>query len=143
MNSAERTELEGLRRYFQACENAFGKQHWNADAILDHFNEDGSLKGEGKWRGKEIHDWLLKWQAAQDELNAVEFSGESHAVERAEVERDAERYRWLRDRINWRDEEDRVGTYRAWTHCDYRREKPSSESIDEYIDAALQRESKP
>lgn len=74
MKDAEQQELAKLRQYFQICENAFGRQHWNADAILDHFNDDGSLKGEGVWRGKEIHSWLLKWLDAQRELNAIDFS---------------------------------------------------------------------
>ena len=58
------------------------------------------------------------------------------------VERDAnaERYLWLRTRINWRDVEERgintVTRYRAWTHCDYRVNPPTSEHIDDYIDAA-------
>lgn len=70
-------ERDALKRYFDACENQFGRQHWNADAILDHFNADGSLKGDGKWRGKEIHGWLKKWIEAQDCLNAVDFTEEA------------------------------------------------------------------
>ena len=61
----------------------------------------------------------------------------------AEAERDAERYRWLRVRINFRDQlvrsEDGHGPstkWRAWVHDDYRENPPVSEHIDEYIDAA-------
>lgn len=75
VNAQEEAELAGLRRYFKACEDVFGRQHWCADAVLDHFNEDGSLKGTGEWRGKAIHDWLLRWQSAQAAMNAIEFSG--------------------------------------------------------------------
>lgn len=54
---------------------------------------------------------------------------------------DAERYRWLRERINWEDKWDlRRGIVprreRHWTHYDYRADAPASEHIDEYIDAA-------
>lgn len=63
--------------------------------------------------------------------------------------RDAARYRWLRDRINWRDGEMGMSTARtapiityktrSWTHQDVRpeAERPVSEHIDEYIDGQL------
>lgn len=57
---------------------------------------------------------------------------------------DAARYRWLRDRINFRDQfvrsEDGKGLstkWRAWVHDDYRENPPASEHIDEYIDGQL------
>lgn len=54
---------------------------------------------------------------------------------------DAERYRWLRERINW---EDRIIEHpgfaprcdRFWVHYDTREIRPDSEHIDDYIDAA-------
>jgi len=59
----------------------------------------------------------------------------------AELEKDAARYRWLRDRINWRDEEvttnQLVSKVRFWTHWDWRESPPASEHIDEYIDGCL------
>lgn len=62
----------------------------------------------------------------------------------AEAERDAARYRWLRERINFRDQfvrsEDGRGIsskWRAWVHDDYRENPPASEHIDEYIDTEL------
>ncbi len=68
------------------------------------------------------------------------------ALERLEKENgrlrvDAERYRWLRTRINWSEQEDRhlnsLQRYRAWTHRDYRYKRPESEHIYDYIDAAI------
>ena len=59
----------------------------------------------------------------------------------AAAERDAERYRWLRERINWRDKRENnlnlIECYRSWEHRDYRSSPPESEHIDEYIDAAI------
>jgi hypothetical protein len=62
-------------------------------------------------------------------------------AELAEARRDAERYRWLRERINWEDKWDLRSSIvpqreRHWTHRDYRADAPASEHIDEYIDAA-------
>lgn len=58
-----------------------------------------------------------------------------------ELERDARRYRWLRERINWRDRAAVVGNIRQnrreWMHVDFRDSPPETESIDEYIDAAI------
>jgi hypothetical protein len=55
--------------------------------------------------------------------------------------KDAARYRWLRTRINWCDRERTFGdlscSQREWTHIDYRRDKPDSEHIDEYIDSSM------
>ncbi len=65
----------------------------------------------------------------------------------AELEKDAARYRWLRERINWSDGEYSISTARTapalsrnlrqWIHCDFRQNPPASEHIDEYIDGAL------
>ena len=66
----------------------------------------------------------------------------------AEAERDAARYRWLRERINWRDVDESGGVFsrdpmkyqaRHWMHSDVRlpSSRPASEHIDEYIDAQL------
>ena len=61
---------------------------------------------------------------------------------------DAARYRWLRERINWRDVDESGGAFsldplkyqaRHWTHSDVRLPslRPASEHIDEYIDGQL------
>lgn len=79
-------------------------------------------------------------QAEHDLRVTMQGEAETLRARLAEAERDAGRYRWLRTRINWCDQEDRylntVTRYRAWTHCDYRMNPPASEHIDEYIDAA-------
>lgn len=66
------------------------------------------------------------------------------AAARAELEAlraDAERYRWLRERINWEDVADFKkaewgNKRRLWTHVDYRPNPPEAEHIDDYIDEA-------
>lgn len=79
-------------------------------------------------------------QAEHDLRVTMQGEAETLRERLADAERDAERYRWLRTRINWRDVEERgintVTRYRAWTHCDCRVNPPTSEHIDEYIDAA-------
>lgn len=63
----------------------------------------------------------------------------------AELVRDARRYRWLKTRINWDDVAEQSGElishYRSWEHRDYRESPPDSEHIDEYVDAALPKDS--
>lgn len=57
--------------------------------------------------------------------------------------RDAARYRWLRERINWKDERVFPATrpayhgWRQWSHYDTRANPPASDHIDEYIDSQL------
>jgi hypothetical protein len=81
-------------------------------------------------------------------MRAMTVAERRWAKERAEQEtllaernRDAERYRWLRERINWEDVTEHCGgvieSYRSWQHRDYRQSPPSSEHLDEYINAAM------
>ena len=55
--------------YFDLSEHREGGTQYAVDAILEHFNEDGSLKGEGVWRGKAIFEWLQKILAAEKEFS--------------------------------------------------------------------------
>lgn len=83
-----------------------------------------------------------------DELNATS-TRTTLLTALAAVVRDAERYRWLRTRINWRDCDAGISTSRTapvmtytrrdWTHSDVRpaRDRPDSEHIDDYLDAAI------
>lgn len=62
-------------------------------------------------------------------------------IPREGEEKDADRYRWLRTRINWEDTTRVYGELstkqREWTHIDMRLQRPASEHIDEYIDGQL------
>lgn len=83
------------------------------------------------------------------EVNYQPTRYEAHLEARlAEAGRDAARYRWLRERINWRDVDESGGAFsrdplkyraRHWTHSDGRLPslRPADEHIDEYIDAQL------
>lgn len=100
--SNDERELPILRNYFAIVEQRSGRQSYAAEMILEHFNEDGSLKGEGVWRGKSIHEWLMKWIDAQRELDAAlpgDFSDEGSltaANEQIKLRRDAARWRAIR-----------------------------------------------
>lgn len=87
------------------------------------------------------------WGNAHD---AAEYELDKRARkphEPGEDARDAARYRWLRERINWidvspklrptRDSEPFEVRARHWTHVDYRTDPPDSEHIDDYIDEAM------
>lgn len=65
-----------------------------------------------------------------------------------EIVKNATRYMWLRERINWRDVDESGGAFsvdplkyqaRHWTHSDVRLPslRPASEHVDEYIDGQL------
>lgn len=67
-DAAER-ELAVLRKYFKLTEDARGAQHYAADCLLEHFHEDGSLRGGGVWRGKAIADWVKKFIDAENAIS--------------------------------------------------------------------------
>jgi len=95
---------------------------------------------------------ITKVDAAHKALAQAESIIDALAAENERLRKDAERYRWLRTRINWVDSDYGVSTARTapivsikvrnWTHCDVRcaEDRPTIESIDEYIDAALAKE---
>ena len=78
-------EAVKLRRFFAIANKADGALLYAADEIFTHFNADGSLKGEGLWRGQAIHHWLTKMNEAQKrasaELDAIDWSDDTALVD--------------------------------------------------------------
>lgn len=48
-------EIERLRRYRDVMEHCHGNRIYAVEKLLDHFDEEGNLKGDGKWRIGEIY----------------------------------------------------------------------------------------
>lgn len=48
-------ELKELTKYKECMEKALGEKLYAVEKLLDHFDEDGNLKGEGQWRIREIY----------------------------------------------------------------------------------------
>lgn len=71
-------DLEKLSQYFRIAEHYGGLRSCAAEAILSHFNDDGSLKGEGRWRGREIYRFVKEFIDADNQigakLNAIDFT---------------------------------------------------------------------
>ncbi len=91
---------------------------------------------------REVEMWRQVWDNVKLDVHNLREDNKPLAVAAAYAlaRADAERYRWLRERINWRDTVETSGElscrYRIWEHRDYRRTYPKSETIDEAIDAA-------
>lgn len=73
---------EKLTTYFNIMESEEGQFWWDTQKILDHFKEDGALKGEGKWRGIEIYNCVKRLvdahQRTGDKLNAIDWTIPGH-----------------------------------------------------------------
>lgn len=90
MTDNERAELNRLRRYREIMELCHGRGMMNANWIEENFNEDGSLKGEGRWRAKELHKAAMNYLEAMRraaslldvEPSAVTATGDAITVER-------------------------------------------------------------
>lgn len=78
-----KVERDCLQQYRDKMEDAHGSKLYAIEKLLDHFTEDGELKGDGKWRIREI------WQCCKDieegsERAAKLFNGEA-STERDEL----------------------------------------------------------
>jgi hypothetical protein len=57
-----------FREYFLFREEMDGQIAYSSEKILSHFNQDGTLKGEGKWRAKEIFEAIKAYVISQDRV---------------------------------------------------------------------------
>lgn len=64
-------DLEKLSQYFHIAEHYGGLRSCAAEGLLSHFNDDGSLKGEGLWRGREIHRFVKEFIDADNKIGAM------------------------------------------------------------------------
>lgn len=73
---AERdAEIERLRNYRARMEGAHGDKLYAIEHLLDHFDEEGNLKGDGQWRIRAI--WKCCKDFGEGSERAAKLSGES------------------------------------------------------------------
>jgi hypothetical protein len=68
--AGERPSDARLLEYFNVMESVGGRRSYAADQMLSHFNDDGTLKGDGKWRQAELYKWTKKIVDADSEIGA-------------------------------------------------------------------------
>lgn len=83
--AAKDAEIERLTKYRARMEEAHSAKLYAIEKLLDHFDDDGNLKGEGQWRIREI------WQCCKDfdegRERAAKLSGDSLLAALAEANR--------------------------------------------------------
>lgn len=73
--AAKDAEIERLRNYRARMEGAHGDKLYAIEHLLDHFDEEGNLKGDGQWRIRAI--WKCCKDFGEGSERAAKLSGES------------------------------------------------------------------